>query len=30
MVRGLAPEIVDIVDTTDHASGKNPFYERVG
>jgi Fe-S cluster biogenesis protein NfuA len=30
MVRGVAPEIVDIVDTTDHASGKNPFYERVG
>ena len=30
MVRGVAPEIVDIVDTTDHVSGKNPFYERVG
>jgi Fe-S cluster biogenesis protein NfuA len=30
MVRGVAPEIVDIVDTTDHASGKKPFYERVG
>jgi Fe-S cluster biogenesis protein NfuA len=30
MVRGVAPEIVDIVDTTDHASGKNPFYDRVG
>ena len=30
MVRRVAPEIVDIVDTTDHASGKNPFYERVG
>ncbi len=30
MVRGVAPEIVDIVDTTDHALGKNPFYERVG
>ena len=30
MVRGVAPEIVDILDTTDHASGKNPFYERVG
>jgi Fe-S cluster biogenesis protein NfuA len=30
MVRGVAPEIVDIVDTTDHASGKQPFYERVG
>jgi Fe-S cluster biogenesis protein NfuA len=30
MVRGVAPEIVDIIDTTDHASGKKPFYERVG
>jgi Fe-S cluster biogenesis protein NfuA len=30
MVRGVAPEIVDIVDTTDHVSGKNPFYEHVG
>jgi Fe-S cluster biogenesis protein NfuA len=30
MVRGVAPEIAEIVDTTDHASGKNPFYERVG
>jgi Fe-S cluster biogenesis protein NfuA len=26
MVRRVAPEIVDIVDTTDHASGKKPFY----
>ncbi len=26
MVRRVAPEIVDIVDTTDHASGANPFY----
>ena len=30
MVRSVVPEILDIVDTTDHASGKNPFYERVG
>lgn len=26
-VRRIAPEIVDIVDTTDHAAGKKPFYE---
>lgn len=30
MVRRIAPEIVDIVDTTDHASGKKPFYGRIG
>jgi len=28
MVRRVAPEIVDIVDTTDHAAGTKPFYER--
>jgi hypothetical protein len=28
MVRRIAPEIVDIIDTTDHASGKKPFYKR--
>jgi Fe-S cluster biogenesis protein NfuA len=28
MVRRVAPEIVDIVDTTDHASGTKPFYSR--
>jgi len=28
MVRRVAPEIVDIVDTTDHASGTKPFYRR--
>jgi len=28
MVRRVAPEIVDIVDTTDHAMGKKPFYKR--
>ena len=27
MVRRVAPEIVDIVDTTDHASGTKPFYQ---
>ena len=27
-VRRIAPEIVDIVDTTDHTAGKTPFYER--
>jgi len=26
MVRRVAPEIVDIVDTTDHAAGTKPFY----
>jgi Fe-S cluster biogenesis protein NfuA len=30
MVRRVAPEIVDIVDTTDHASGQKPFYSRTG
>jgi len=28
MVRRVAPEIVDIVDTTDHAAGEKPFYLR--
>ncbi len=28
MVRRVAPEIVEIVDTTDHASGTKPFYQR--
>jgi len=28
MVRRVAPEIVDIIDTTDHAAGKKPFYQR--
>ncbi len=28
MVRRVAPEIVDIVDTTDHTAGKTPFYPR--
>ena len=30
MVRRVAPEIVDIVDTTDHAAGNTPFYPRTG
>ena len=30
MVRRVAPEIRDIVDTTDHSAGKKPFYERTG
>jgi hypothetical protein len=28
MVRKVVPEIVDIVDTTDHTAGKKPFYQR--
>jgi len=28
MVRRVAPEIADIVDTTDHAAGAKPFYGR--
>ena len=30
MVRRVAPEIVDIMDTTDHEAGKKPFYQRTG
>ena len=30
MVRRVAPEIVDIVEMTNHAAGKKPFYERTG
>ena len=30
MVRRVAPEIADIVDTTDHTAGKKPFYPRPG
>jgi Fe-S cluster biogenesis protein NfuA len=26
MVRRIAPEVVEIVDTTDHAAGRTPFY----
>ena len=29
MARRVAPEIVDIIDTTDHAAGKKPFYEQI-
>jgi len=28
MVRRVAPEVVDIIDATDHSSGSNPFYKR--
>ena len=28
MVKRVAPEIMEIVDATDHAAGKKPFYER--
>jgi Fe-S cluster biogenesis protein NfuA len=27
MVRRVAPEILDIIHTTDHASGTKPFYQ---
>jgi Fe-S cluster biogenesis protein NfuA len=30
MVKRIAPEIVEIVDATDHAAGKLPFYQRAG
>ena len=30
MVRRVAPEIVDIVDTTDHAAGTKPYYQQPG
>jgi len=30
MVRRVAPEIVSVVDMTDHASGNTPFYLRTG
>ena len=29
-VHRVAPEIVDIVDMTDHEAGKKPFYQRTG
>ena len=28
MVKKVAPEILEIVDATDHAAGKQPFYPR--
>jgi Fe-S cluster biogenesis protein NfuA len=28
MARRVAPEIVDIIDTTEHEAGKKPFYQR--
>lgn len=30
MVKRVAPEIEEIVDATDHAAGKKPFYQRAG
>lgn len=30
MLRRVAPEIVNIIDTTDHAAGDTPFYRRTG
>ena len=30
MVKRVAPEIVEIVDATNHAAGKKPFYQRDG
>ena len=30
MVKRVAPEIEEIVDATDHAAGKKPFYPRAG
>ena len=30
MVKRIAPEIMEIVDVTDHAAGKQPFYPRAG
>jgi Fe-S cluster biogenesis protein NfuA len=30
MLHRVAPEIVEIVDTTDHAAGERPFYRRTG
>jgi len=28
MVRRVAPEVVDIIDTTDHSAGSRPFYQQ--
>jgi len=28
LLRRVAPEIVDIIDTTDHAAGTKPFYKQ--
>jgi len=30
MLRRVAPDIIDIVDTTDHEAGTKPFYQRTG
>jgi Fe-S cluster biogenesis protein NfuA len=29
MVRKIVPELVDIIDTTDHTAGARPFYRQV-
>jgi hypothetical protein len=29
MVKRVAPDITAIIDATDHAAGKQPFYPRV-
>ena len=29
MVRGVAPELLDVIDVTDHAAGTKPFYRQV-
>jgi hypothetical protein len=26
MIREMVPEVGDILDTTDHAAGRNPYY----
>ena len=26
-IKNAVPEIVNVIDTTDHASGTNPYYE---
>ena len=28
MIRDEIPEITSVLDTTDHAAGENPYYER--
>ncbi|MDP4590691.1 MAG: NifU family protein, partial [Burkholderiaceae bacterium] len=28
MVKKIAPEVIEIIDTTDHAAGSQPFYPR--
>jgi Fe/S biogenesis protein NfuA len=26
-IRGLVPQVGEILDTTDHAAGRNPYYQ---